>query len=136
MKKSSLAQMSVEALLDTKDAIEKMLTEKTAQLRKQLASLTGLGDAPKRGRPKGKSKMKGKKVAPKYRGPNGETWAGRGAQPVWLREALKKGRKLESFSVEKKGKAKAAKPKRKYTKRAKGNGAASTSQPEGQTAAS
>ena len=140
MKKSNLAQMSVEALLEAKDAIEKVLTEKTAQLRKQLASLTGYNDAPKRGRPAGKkSTLKGKKVAPKYRGPNGETWAGRGAQPVWLRELIKKGRKLESFSVEKSGKAKAKKagtPKRKYTKRPKMNGASSSSQPEGQTAAS
>ena len=140
MKKSNLAHMSVEALLDAKNAIDKVLTEKTAQLRKQLASLTGYNDTPKRGRPAGrKSTLKGKKVAPKYRGPNGETWAGRGAQPVWLRELIKKGRKLESFSVKKGDKAKmkkASAPKRKYTKRAKLNGTSSSLQPEGQTAAS
>src|SRR5262245_47545959 len=29
------------------------------------------------------------------------TWAGRGAQPVWLRERLKAGAKLEDFAVRK-----------------------------------
>src|SRR5438105_2498558 len=28
------------------------------------------------------------KAAPKYRGPGGVTWAGRGLTPVWLREAV------------------------------------------------
>ena len=27
-----------------------------------------------------------KTVEPKYRGPNGETWSGRGSTPKWLRE--------------------------------------------------
>jgi len=36
----------------------------------------------------------------KYRGPNGETWAGgRGRKPKWLTDALKSGRKLEDFEV-------------------------------------
>jgi DNA-binding protein H-NS len=111
--------MSVEALLDAKAAIEKMLTQRGAELRKQLASLTGLDEKPKRARPRKAHPAKGKKVAPKYRGPRGETWAGRGAQPVWLRELLKKGKKLDDFTVGKRGpKPKAAKAKRKYTKRA------------------
>src|SRR5262249_17016819 len=32
---------------------------------------------------------------------SGNTWAGRGAQPVWLREKLKAGAKLEDFAVHK-----------------------------------
>ena len=43
--------------------------------------------------------MKGRKVAIKYRDGSGNTWAGRGAQPVWLREKLKAGAKLEVFAV-------------------------------------
>jgi DNA-binding protein H-NS len=36
----------------------------------------------------------------KYRGPNGETWAGgRGRKPQWITEALKQGKKLEDFAV-------------------------------------
>jgi hypothetical protein len=44
--------------------------------------------------------MKGRKVAVKYRDKEGNTWAGRGAQPVWLREKLKAGAKLEYFAVQ------------------------------------
>jgi DNA-binding protein H-NS len=33
--------------------------------------------------------MKGRKVPAKYRDKEGNTWAGRGAQPVWLREKIK-----------------------------------------------
>ena len=45
--------------------------------------------------------MKGRKVPPKYRGPAGETWAGRGARPRWLAALLKQGRKLEEFAIDK-----------------------------------
>jgi DNA-binding protein H-NS len=40
-------------------------------------------------------------VAAKFRDRSGNTWAGRGAQPVWLREKLKAGAKLEDFAVHK-----------------------------------
>ena len=60
--------------------------------------------------------MKGRKVAPKYRGPDGETWAGRGATPRWLKAAIKEGKKAEDFLIEKTvGKAKKA-PKRRAKK--------------------
>jgi len=42
---------------------------------------------------------KGSKVAAKYRDANGNTWAGCGKRPVWLREALAAGRTLEEFAV-------------------------------------
>jgi DNA-binding protein H-NS len=47
----------------------------------------------------GQSALKGIKVPPKYRGPNGESWAGRGAKPRWLVAAMKKGKKLDSFLI-------------------------------------
>jgi DNA-binding protein H-NS len=47
----------------------------------------------------GSSRLKGTKVAPKYKGPGGETWAGRGAKPRWLAAAIKKGKKLDSFLI-------------------------------------
>lgn len=40
-------------------------------------------------------------VAPKYRGPDGQTWAGRGLAPKWLVEQEKKGRKREQFLIAK-----------------------------------
>jgi DNA-binding protein H-NS len=51
-------------------------------------------DAPRR-----PSKVAGKKVAPKYRDDKGNTWAARGSQPRWLREAIASGKTLESFAV-------------------------------------
>jgi DNA-binding protein H-NS len=40
-------------------------------------------------------------VPAKYRGPGGETWAGRGARPRWLTALIKQGRKLEEFAIDK-----------------------------------
>lgn len=40
-----------------------------------------------------------RKVAPKYRDDKGNTWAGRGKRPIWLRDALASGRKLEDFAI-------------------------------------
>lgn len=38
----------------------------------------------------------------KYRGPNGETWGGgRGRKPDWVLQALKSGRQLDEFAVQK-----------------------------------
>jgi hypothetical protein len=49
----------------------------------------------------GRSALKGMKVPPKYRGPSGETWAGRGARPRWLVAAIKGGKKLDDFLIDK-----------------------------------
>ncbi len=51
------------------------------------------------------SPKKGVKVPPKYRDKaTGNTWAGRGVQPVWIREYLKKrGNKLEDLLIAKNG---------------------------------
>ena len=40
-------------------------------------------------------------IAAKYRNPKdpSQTWAGRGRQPLWLVDALKKGQKIENFLV-------------------------------------
>jgi DNA-binding protein H-NS len=77
-----------------KNQVDKRLLECRAELEKQLAAFPG----PKSN--SGKSSLKGKKVPPKYRSPSGETWAGRGARPKWLVAALKKGKKMESFLIQ------------------------------------
>ena len=41
----------------------------------------------------------GVKVAPKYRGPAGELWTGRGRQPSWVVAALAGGQALESLLI-------------------------------------
>jgi DNA-binding protein H-NS len=97
MPKTTLGSMSVEQLLQLRNDVGKELIRKTVVLRSQLARL-GTEIAPSRGRG---GSLKGKKVPPKYRDSAGNTWAGRGATPVWLREKLKAGAKLEDFAVEK-----------------------------------
>jgi DNA-binding protein H-NS len=94
----SLGSMSVEELLKLRDEVGKVLSQKADQLKNELSMLGGEVDTGRRGR---RSAMKGRKVAVKYRDKEGNTWAGRGAQPVWLREKLKTGAKLEDFAVQK-----------------------------------
>jgi DNA-binding protein H-NS len=38
-------------------------------------------------------------VAAKFRGPNGETWSGRGLTPRWLTALLAQGRTKEEFAI-------------------------------------
>lgn len=98
-KSQSLASMSVDALLKLRDDISAVLSKKVGDLKRQLSALTGtdVGNGRKRGRKAGS--LKGRKVQPKYRGPGGETWAGRGATPRWMVEAVKGGAKKEDFLI-------------------------------------
>jgi len=101
--------MSVAALFKLRDDVVKALTEKAADLQKQLASLTGEGTA-KRGRPLGRqqrrsrpaSRLKGRKVPAQFRSKKDSklTWSGRGATPRWMKAEMK-GTKLtkESFRI-------------------------------------
>jgi DNA-binding protein H-NS len=96
MPSQSLKGMNVEALLSLRDQVDKRLVELRSELEKQLAALGGAKSM--KGKASGKS-LKGRKVPPKYRSPSGDTWAGRGAKPRWMVEALKKGKKMESFLI-------------------------------------
>ena len=94
----SLKGMNAEALLSLRKQIDKRLVELRAELEKQLAALDGQS--------KGKalrisSSLKGRKVPPKYRSRSGETWAGRGARPRWLVAAIKRGKKIDDFLIDK-----------------------------------
>ncbi len=73
----------------------------------QLAATSG-----RRGKGKGKGKTqssvkavtaKGKRlgsiVAAKYRGPNGESWSGRGLTPRWLAALVAQGKTKEEFAI-------------------------------------
>src|SRR5262245_52636954 len=96
MANTNLASMSIDALLKLREEIAKVLSRKAAQLKDQLTRLEGETGYKRRD---GQSPLKGRKVAVKYRDKSGHTWAGRGAQPRWLREQLKAGAKLEDFAV-------------------------------------
>ncbi len=41
----------------------------------------------------------GVSVAPKFRGPNGETWSGRGLTPRWLKALEAQGSRKEDFAI-------------------------------------
>jgi len=100
MAKQNLASMSVDALLKLRDEITSTLSQKAGDLKRQLARLGGWESSGGRATTR-KTSLKGRKVAPKYRGPNGETWAGRGARPRWLQEAVKSGAKPDDFLIAK-----------------------------------
>jgi DNA-binding protein H-NS len=94
MPRLNLSSMSVDALLKLQADIEKTLSSRAAQLRSELGKLSG--GSLKRSHP-----LKGRKAPVKYRDRAGNTWAGRGAQPRWLVAAIKRGKKVEDFLIEK-----------------------------------
>jgi DNA-binding protein H-NS len=102
MPKVSLSGMTVEALMDLRRRVDETLHKRRAELEKQLERITAFavarGARAVRG---GGSALKGRKVPPKYRSRSGETWAGRGAKPKWLVAAIKGGKKLEDFLIDK-----------------------------------
>jgi DNA-binding protein H-NS len=97
MAKANVASMSVDALLKLREEIDNVLTRRAHELKTQLARL----GHPQIGFKARGSSLKGRSVPDKYRDKSGNRWAGRGAQPVWLRERLKAGAKLEDFAVHK-----------------------------------
>jgi DNA-binding protein H-NS len=112
MRGLKLKSMSFDDLVALRDNVLRLITDKAASARRELeaklSAIEGLGlggGGAKRGpKPRG-SKLKGRKVPPKYRNPKNraETWAGRGATPRWLRAYIKSGHKLEEFAIAKPG---------------------------------
>src|SRR5262249_11418924 len=96
---AKLTGMTIEALIDLRERVEEALLKRQAELQRQIERIAG-PHAVVRGRGRG-SALKGRKVPPKYRSRSGETWAGRGAKPRWLVDAIKGGRKLEDFLIDK-----------------------------------
>ena len=96
MPKINLTGMTVEALMDLRKRVDETLHRRRAELQKQLAAL-GVTRVVRGGG----SALKGRKVPPKYRSRSGETWAGRGAKPTWLVAAIKGGKRLDDFLIDK-----------------------------------
>jgi DNA-binding protein H-NS len=109
MPKPSLTSMSVDELLKLRDDIDKVLARRVDELRGQLARLSDETSKTRRGA----SALRGRSVAPKYRGPSGDTWAGRGARPRWLVAAIKGGKKLDDFLIDKSARKGRTKPRSK-----------------------
>jgi DNA-binding protein H-NS len=103
MPKVNLSGMTVEALMDLRERVDEMLLEHRAEIQKQIERMDRAIAVVGRARVVrgGESALRGRKVPPKYRGPSGETWAGRGAKPRWLVAAIKGGKKLDDFLIDK-----------------------------------
>jgi DNA-binding protein H-NS len=94
-----LKDMDVDALLELRSRVDSQLASRSSDLQKQLAKLSGSTVVR---RNNSVSALKGVKVKPKYRdAKTGDTWSGRGVHPRWLRAALKSGKKLDSFLIDK-----------------------------------
>jgi DNA-binding protein H-NS len=102
MAKVNLSTMDVQSLMDLRKRVDERLLQCRADIEKQLARLDrSIGDETNSQRRGRVSSLRGRKVPPKYRGPSGETWAGRGARPRWLVAAIKEGKKLDDFLIDK-----------------------------------
>ena len=99
MPKVNLSGMTVEELMDLRERVDGLLSERRAELEQQLERFAVVGG--RRVVRGGASALKGRKVPPKYRSPSGDTWAGRGARPRWLAAAVKGGKKLDDFLIDK-----------------------------------
>ena len=93
---TNLSKLSTDQLLKLRDEVRAEIGKRHEQLLKLEREFKDF--TPVRASCTGSS-LKGTKVKPKYKGPNGQTWAGRGMQPKWLAELVKKGKKLESFAI-------------------------------------
>ena len=121
---AELKNMDVDELLALRGDVEAALKEQARDLERQIALLDGgnsTGHGKRRGRPAGggarASALKGKSVPPKYRGPGGETWAGRGATPRWLKALVKEGHSVEEFLIGADRRKAAAAAKKKVVKK-------------------
>jgi DNA-binding protein H-NS len=102
MKIPNLKNMSADDLIDLRSAIDQVLAAKVAaerkELRAKLDKLERFGGRKAGGRRA--HPLKGGRVAPRYRGPNGETWSGRGLRPRWLSALVAEGHKPEEFAID------------------------------------
>jgi DNA-binding protein H-NS len=103
-KKSSLDTLSNQALCKLRDEIAEELKSRAENLQRAIDHLVGptsSANTEHRGGPR-----KGYKVAPKYEGPHGEKWSGRGKKPRWLTIAMSEGKQFNDFLI--------GKPKKKH----------------------
>ncbi|MGG5823053.1 H-NS family nucleoid-associated regulatory protein [Falsiroseomonas sp. HW251] len=79
-----------------KEEMERRAAELGISIRELFGELTQLA---KRGRAKASKKAEGQGLAPKYKGPDGELWSGRGRMPRWLQTAQAEGKSKDDFLI-------------------------------------
>jgi DNA-binding protein H-NS len=109
-RKIDLDAMSVDEMWELHEQIGQVLsarlTSEKRELEKRLAQLrreSEIHSAPAEALGARRERRKYPRVYPKYRNPDEpfETWSGRGKQPRWLIAALKTGRKIDEFMINK-----------------------------------
>jgi DNA-binding protein H-NS len=90
-------QKRLEKLEDAKAQVMEEMREKFEQLELDFDEVMGLN------RPRRSRRESGSPLPVKYRGPNGETWSGRGMKPIWIRELEDANVDLEEFRVKDEG---------------------------------
>jgi DNA-binding protein H-NS len=84
-----------ELITAAQGVLDKKVDARRAELEAELESLGGQKASPKS---KPVTEKRGT-VKPAFVGPNGESWAGRGATPKWLVELESKGKSREEYRV-------------------------------------
>ena len=85
---------------EARNALIEEFRNKAAELGLELESLILAGGQAPSGPPARRTRRDaGGSVAARFRGPNGETWSGRGRMPKWLSAMEAQGRKREEFRI-------------------------------------
>ena len=104
MKPHDIESMSVDELWSLHEFVGSVLARKIsaqkARLDEQLRLLDA-GGVPENVKEMSRARRPYPQVFPKYRNPTvpSETWSGRGKQPLWVKEQLQAGRKLDRFLI-------------------------------------
>jgi DNA-binding protein H-NS len=98
----NLSRMNFESLMNLRKRVDKRLLECRADIERQLERMDEAIGGERTARARREiSSLRGRKVPPKYRSRSGDTWAGRGARPRWLVDAIKRGKRLDDFLIDK-----------------------------------
>lgn len=93
-----LRSLSVDELIALDAKILELIKSKRQSLQAKIAMIElHMGPLPEGPRKRGVKK--GTKLAAKYKGPNGETWSGRGLQPKWLTALVGRSGSVEKYRL-------------------------------------
>ena len=101
MESKQLKSMSTDQLMDLYQKVQLMLADKLQaekdKIEERLRMIRSVGGVVKTER----VRRPYPPVLPKYKNPKKPTeiWSGRGKQPLWLREQLKTGKRLDQFLI-------------------------------------
>ena len=101
MESKQLKSMSTDQLMDLYQKVQLMLADRLQaekdKIEERLRRIRSVGGVVKTER----VRRPYPPVLPKYKNPNNPTeiWSGRGKQPLWVREQLEAGKKLDQFLI-------------------------------------